>query len=210
MAKTKSIYSAAFTAGALLYQEMDAVLPLLMQPNGEALIKEEVNKNEYLLVASLNTRKRYVPELLRRYKAVPQNFWKDYLTFSPIARKVALFYAVLKTYKIVWDFHINVTVEKWKSFDQTITKEDIAYRYDELANQDDFVASWSDLTKSKVISVYLHMLHQAGMRKEAGTALKQPELTDEEYAYYIKINEPWFLDACLLRAYQIEQIKSFL
>ena len=38
-----SSYSAAFTAGALLYQEMNSVLHLLMQPNGEELMKDEHN-----------------------------------------------------------------------------------------------------------------------------------------------------------------------
>ena len=60
-----SFYSAAFTAGALLYQEMNSVLHLLMQPNGEKLMKDEIKKNEFLNVASINTRKRYVPELIR-------------------------------------------------------------------------------------------------------------------------------------------------
>ena len=60
-----SSYSAAFTAGALLYQEMNSVLHLLMQPNGEELMKDEIKKNEFLNVASINTRKRYVPEIFR-------------------------------------------------------------------------------------------------------------------------------------------------
>ena len=118
-----SSYSAAFTAGALLYQEMNSVLHLLMQPNGEELMKDEIKKNEFLNVASINTRKRYVPELIRRYKAVPVSFWQDYLSFSEKAQRVALFYVVMKTYKLIWDFHINVTIPKWKSFDSTITKE---------------------------------------------------------------------------------------
>ena len=40
-----SSYSAAFTAGALLYQEMNSVLHLLMQPNGEELMKDEIEKD---------------------------------------------------------------------------------------------------------------------------------------------------------------------
>ena len=205
-----SSYSAAFTAGALLYQEMNSVLHLLMQPNGEELMKDEIKKNEFLNVASINTRKRYVPELIRRYKAVPVSFWQDYLSFSEKAQRVALFYVVMKTYKLIWDFHINVTIPKWKSFDPTITKEDLNLRYNEIAGNDEFVASWSELTQNKIISVYLHILHQAGMRQEGKSDLKQPDLTDEEYLYYLKINEPWFLDACLLHAYQVESIKSLL
>ena len=89
-------------------------------------------------------------------------------------------------------------------------KEDLNLRYNELAGNDEFVASWSELTQNKIISVYLHILHQAGMRQEGKTDLKQPDLTDEEYLYYLKINEPWFLDACLLHAYQVESIKNLL
>lgn len=208
--KIESPYSAAFTAGALLYHEMNSVLHLLMQPNYEELMKQEVQKNEFLNVASLSTRKRYVPELIRRFKAVPMSFWHDYISFSESAQRVALFYVVMKTYKIIWDFHINVTIPKWKSFDPTINSNDLNLRYNELAGIDEFVASWSQNTQGKVVSVYLHMLHQAGMRVEGKTDLKQPDLSDDEYLYYLKINEPWFLDACLLQAYQVESIKNLL
>ena len=208
MKKTNSPYSAAFTAGALLYQEMNSVLPLLMQEDGEALLKKDIEDNLYLHIASINTRKRYVPELIRRYNTVPDTFWKDFMDFSLKAQKVALFYVVLKTYQMIWDFHIQVAMPKWKSFDPTISKDDLSAKYDEIAQNDEFVAGWSEKTKDKVMSVYLHMLHQAGLRKEGTTELKQPELGIEEYAYYLKIGEPWFLDACLLHSYQIESIKN--
>ena len=208
MKKYKSTYSASFTAGALMYQEMDSVLPLLMQDNGEELLKKDIEENKYLNISSLSTRKRYVPELIRRFKSVSKEFWQDYLGFSPKAKKVALFYVVLKTYQMLWEFHIQVSLAKWKSFDPTISKDDLGMKYDEIAFHDEFVAGWSEKTKNKVISVYLNMLHQAGMRKENSIDLKQPELAFSEYAYYLKIQEPWFLDACMLHSYQIESIKT--
>ena len=210
MRNFNSPYSAAFTAGALLYQEMNAVLPLLMEENGEELLKKDIDENKYLNIASINTRKRYVPELIRRYNAVPKTFWDAYIHFTLKAQKVALFYVTLKTYQIIWDFHIQVANEKWKSFDPTISKDDLIPKFEEISEMDEFVDSWSEKTKDKVMSVYLHMLHQAGLRKEGSTELKQPELAQEDYAFYLKIQEPWFLDACLLHSYQIESIKNVI
>ena len=208
MKNLNSQYSAAFTAGALLYQEMNSVLPLLMQENGDALLKKDIDDNQYLHIASINTRKRYVPELIRRYHAVPNKFWQDYMNFSLGAQKIALFYVAMKTYQIIWDFHVQVAMGKWKSFDKTISKDDLSMKYEEIASRDEFVASWSEKTKDKVMSVYLHMLHQAGLRKEGTSELKQPELQPEDFGYYLRLQEPWFLDACFLYSYQIESIKN--
>ena len=70
MAKTTSPYSAAVTGGGFLFNETNAILPLLLDENAVALIKDEVLHNNLLHINSEKSRKRNVAEIKRRFDAV--------------------------------------------------------------------------------------------------------------------------------------------
>ena len=103
MKTNKSPYSASMTGCGLVFNEFNAVLPLLMEPNGKDLLKNEVRDNRYLMMNSENTRKRCASELQKRYDAVPASFWVDYQSMSEQDQTIALFFVILKTYKICFD-----------------------------------------------------------------------------------------------------------
>ena len=70
--------------------------------------------------------------------------------------------------------------------------------FNEVACRDEFVNSWTDMTRKKITSSYLTILRQAGMLNEQTNQLSPLKINREDFAYYIKIGETWFLDACLL------------
>ena len=78
----------------------------------------------------------------------------------------------------------------------------------ELASQDPFVDSWSESTRKKIASTYILMLHQAGLMEDESPALRQPELDDEDWMYYIRTGEAWFLEACFLPTYRVNELKQ--
>ena len=82
--------------------------------------------------------------------------------------------------------------------------------FNEIAAHDVFVDSWSDTTKSRCASAYLTILRQAGLLDEKANTLRAVKLDPEEFAYYIQSGEEWFLEACLLYPYEINDIKSQL
>ena len=120
-------------------------------------------------------------------------------------RRIALLFVILKTYKILFDFQINVAIKKWNSVSQTIDLQDLAMEMNEIAAKDEFVDSWSESTKSKVASAYLSMLRKCGMMNREG---KLVQLKPGNADFYIRIGELWFLEACFLAPYQIENIKK--
>ena len=75
----------------------------------------------------------------------------------------------------------------------------------EIAAKDEFVDSWSESTKSKVASAYLSMLRKCGMMNREGNLV---QLKPSNADFYIRIGELWFLEACFLAPYQIENIKK--
>jgi hypothetical protein len=208
MNKYNSPYSAAMTGCAFLYYEFQRILPLLMSDNAEEQLKDEIENNRILQVNSRKARGTFVLEFKRRYAAVPKDFWNVWLTWSENGQRAGLLYAILKTYKLAFDFHINVTMKKWNSADKDLVKSDIMMELNEIAGRDEFVDSWSDSTKSRCASQYLTFLRQSYMLEEKTDVLKQLQLEAPESEYFIRIGEDWFLEACLLYPYEVANLKS--
>lgn len=205
MRRGNSPYSAAITGGGFLFEETDALLPLLKSPDREALVKDELVNNRILHINAEKSRSKAILEIKRRFDVMPPAFWEDYPAMNEDDRRIALLFVILKTYKILFDFQINVAIKKWNSVSQTIDLQDLAMEMNEIAAKDEFVDSWSESTKSKVASAYLSMLRKCGMMNREGNLV---QLKPSNADFYIRIGEPWFLEACFLAPYQIENIKK--
>ena len=207
MKKNKSPYTAAITGGGFLFEETNALLPLLQSPDRIALLKDEKVNNRLLKINTERSRKNAILEIARRYDAVPGSFWHDYEGMNEEDQKIAIFFVILKTYKICFDFHINVTMRKWNSISKSVVYEDIAMEFNELSAKDDFVDSWSDITKRKVATAYLTILRKVGLLDNEDNL---HPLSASNFDYYILHGEQWFLEACLLQPYEIQLIMNNL
>ena len=209
--KTNSPYSAAITGCTFMFYEFNRCLPLMMDNDADVLLKKEIEENQILMVNSVSARKKFVLEFQRRYKAVPRTFWLWYVTLTDEkAQRIALFYVILKTYRLVFDFHFNVARPKYFSINHEMTYNDVGMGFNEIASRDKFVNSWSDSTRKKCISTYLTILRQVGMLDEKTNELSPLLLDYSAYEYYLRSGEQWFLEACLLQQYEIDNIKSSL
>lgn len=203
-----SPYSASITGCGFMYEEMRALLPMLMSPDRDSLLKEELLTGEYLMMSSERTRSRAIPEFVKRYNAVPKSFWNWFLTLNDKSQRVAMFYVILKTYKIVFDLHINVVLEHWRGVDQRVSKNDLMMEFNEISANDAFVESWSKNTKDRVASAVCSVLRKVGLMEEKNFDLKPIDFSDIDSTYYIQNNELWFLEACFLEPYEVQKIKE--
>ncbi|MBE6254620.1 MAG: DUF1819 family protein [Bacteroidaceae bacterium] len=205
MTTYKSPYTAAITGGGFLLEETKALLPLLQSDNREQLLKDERLNNRLLKINAETSRYRFIMEIARRYDAMPASFWVDFQAMNDDDQAVALLFVILKTYKICFDFHVNITMRKWNSISKSVTYDDIEMEFNEVSARDEFVDSWSDKTKRKVASAYLTILRKVGILDIED---KLHPLSATNFAYYISCGEQWFLEACLLMPYEIEAIKK--
>lgn len=106
----ESPYTAAITGGGFLFSETNALLPLLQPADRVALLKDEKLNNRLLKINAETSRYRAIMEIARRFDTMPASFWADYQAMNEEDQHVALFFVILKTYKICFDFHINVTM----------------------------------------------------------------------------------------------------
>ena len=129
MKNRQSPYTAAITGCAFLYYEFKRILPLLLSEDSETLLKDEIENNQILLINSRKARRTFVLEFKRRFSSVPVHFWQSWQSWSEAGQRAGLFYAILKTYKLAFDFHFNVTLKRWNSVDHRLTKTDIMMEF---------------------------------------------------------------------------------
>lgn len=206
--RRNSPYTAGMTGCGFVVDEMTRMLPLFMAEDSDALLKQEIQNNEVLLIPSLKTRQRVISELNKRFRAVPSTFWESYLTLGPQMQVLAMFFVLLKTYRLYFDFQVDVVRNKWNSFNQTVSNNDFLAAISDIACNDEFVDTWSDSTRAKIASSFLSILRRVGFISNKDGDLRQLEYSDEDLAFFVRIGEPWFLDAILIPPYRIETIKS--
>lgn len=76
---------------------------------------------------------------------------------SEVSKQICL-YAMMKQYRLVWDFMVTVIGEKYRLRDTSFGKIDLNTFFLRLQEQDDWVATWSDSTITKVKQVLNKML----------------------------------------------------
>ena len=197
------------TGCSFMHNEMKAMLPLLLSPDADTLLKKEISENNILLIKSETSRKKAVLEFKRRFNAVPREFWEWFATVSESTQLWAMFFVNLKTYRIYFDFQANVVLNNWNGISRTVTYNDILSEFYQISASNAFVDSWSKETKDRITSSFITLLRKVGLLDAKTSELRSPEVNEEEFAYFLKINEAWFLDACLLEPYVINRIKSY-
>jgi len=76
---------------------------------------------------------------------------------SDVSKQICL-YAMMKQYRLVWDFMITVVGAKYENRDMSFGRVDFNAFMMRLQEQDDWVATWSDSTITKVRQVLTKML----------------------------------------------------
>lgn len=208
MKSISSPYSASFTAATMAFYETKAALPHLLGDDSAITTKKLKEDAEILKIQSFKSRQKVVGEIIKRYRSVPTDFWTRFVSLPENEQRLALFYVLLKTYRLVFDFQINVVLEKYQSANPVLSKDELLMELSELSGRDEFVDSWSENTKKKLVSHFMTMLRQAGLLTEKTNEIKRTDVPREAYVYYCQIGEEWFLQACLLPLYEIENIKK--
>lgn len=76
---------------------------------------------------------------------------------SETAKQICM-YAMMKHYRLVWDFMITVIGGKYRTQDFSFSQMDVNVFFMQLQEQDDYVAGWSEATVKKIRQVLIRML----------------------------------------------------
>lgn len=157
--KSTSPYSGVITREQFLFYEMRTTAKLLVQGLEDRQIVEKIiagNLFQYPTEKSIN---QMAHTCIRRLKALDNTDLISAIATEPsnVAKQICL-YAMMKQYRLVWDFMITVVGEKFQSCDLSFSRSDLNVFMIRLQEQDAWVASWSDSTIMKIKQVLARVL----------------------------------------------------
>ena len=79
---------------------------------------------------------------------------------SSVTAKQICLYAMMKQYRLVWDFMITVIGEKYRLQDFSFGQMDVNVFFMRLQEQDDYVAGWSENTVKKLRQILIRILKE--------------------------------------------------
>lgn len=152
--KKNSPYSAVMTREQFLFHEMRTTAKLIASGlNKEETVERIVSDNLFQYPTEKSLRKMALA-CIRRLEALSDTTLIAAIAneASDVAKQICL-YAMMRQYRLVWDFMLTVIGEKYRNLESSFGKVDLNMFFLRLAEQDDWVATWSDSTITKLRQV---------------------------------------------------------
>ena len=172
-----SPYNAAITREQFLFYEMRTTAKLICDGlDRDAVAEKIVSENLFQYPTERSTRKIALA-CLRRLDALDNDTLVKALAARPgdEAKQICL-YAMMRQYRLVWDFMLTVIGEKYRLLDYSFGKIDLNGFFMRLQEQDDWVAEWSDSTITKLKQVLQKMLVENGYLDRSDSKYLNPVL----------------------------------
>lgn len=112
---------------------------------------------------------------------------------TPEQASQANLYALMRTYRVAWEFMVCVVGPRYQALDPGLPRRDIAAFLEQLRTQDERVAGWSDATMNKIRQVLTAALVSCAMY-DRKTQTLQPVYLDATLEQGIRANND---EACL-------------
>lgn len=157
--KDASPYSAVLTREQFLFYETRITAKLLEEGlSREEVIDRIVAENLFQYPTEKSIR-RMALVCCHRLEALNDKTLQSAIATQPseVAKQICL-YAMMKQYRLVWDFMITVIGSKYRNFDMSFGKIDLNTFFARLQEQDSWVATWSDSTVAKIKQVLAKIL----------------------------------------------------
>jgi hypothetical protein len=188
-------YTTAFTAGPLM-------------PKRSARIVEEFRQGTPLReidpsVLDINSRggqQRKSAEIKRRLENTEEPVWKDLPELPVPERALVLYYCCLKTYPLLFDFHMEAVLPTWRSADRSFGNHDVRRFLEGQAETHPEIDGWGESTWKKVRQVMLQMLRKAGFLRDG--SLQKVDRPDRFWTRFVKVGDLWYLEAAFLNEAQ--------
>lgn len=157
--KESSPYSAVITREQFLFYEMRTTAKLVAEGLNDEQVADRITSDNLFQYPTEKSVRRMALTCLRRLKALDDPKLVAAIASQPsdVSKQICL-YAMMKQYRLVWDFMITIVGAKYENRDMSFSRMDFNVFMMCLQEQDDWVASWSDSTVTKVKQVLARIL----------------------------------------------------
>lgn len=151
--------SAQITREQFLFYEMRTTAKLMREGlNDEEIINRIVEDNLFQYPTEKSIR-QMAKACVNRLKAMEdEDLIEAVASQSSETAKQICMYAMMKQYRLVWDFMITVIGEKYRMQNFSFSQMDVNVFFMQLQEQDDYVAGWSETTVKKIRQILIRVL----------------------------------------------------
>ena len=154
-----SPYNAAITREQFLFYEMRTTAKLVCEGLDHNAITERIVQENLFQYPTEKSVRQMTMTCLRRLEAMQNRTLVEAIAEKPsaVSKQICL-YAMIRQYRLVQDFMLTVIGEKYRKLDSSFSKMDLIVFFQRLQEQDDWVATWSDSTITKLKQVLQKLL----------------------------------------------------
>lgn len=151
--------SAQITREQFLFYEMRTTAKLICEGLDDKEVIDRIVQDNLFQYPTEKSVRQMAKSCITRLKAMqdPDLIKTIASQTSETAKQVCL-YAMMKQYRLVWDFMITVIGEKYRMQDFSFGQKDVNVFFIQLQEQDDYVAGWSEATVKKVRQILIRVL----------------------------------------------------
>ena len=157
--RNQSPYSAVMTREQFLFYETRTTARLLCEGLSREEVAERVIQDNLFQYPTEKMIKRMVQTCLKRLDALEDETLVQAIAAQPsdVAKQICL-YAMMRQYRLMWDFMLTVVGNKYRLLDTSFGKIDLNTFFLHLQEQDDGVGTWSEETIEKLKQVLKRIL----------------------------------------------------
>lgn len=157
--RNASPYNAAITREQFLFYEVRTTARLVCEGLGSDEVVERIVKENLFQYPTEKHLKGMGLACLRRLEALKDPYLVEAIATQPsnVSKQICL-YAMMRQYRLVWDFMLTVIGAKYRLLDTSFGKIDLNGFFMRLQEQDDWVATWSNSTVTKLKQVLQKVL----------------------------------------------------
>lgn len=147
------------TRDQFLFPEMRITARLMLQGMSDKEILQKNEEDNLFQYPTTKTIRNIMSVCLRRLHTLDSEKLVDLIAngSSDVAKQTCL-YAMIKYYRIVYDFMVGVIGEKYRVKDMSYSRMDMNVLFTRLQEQNEKVANWSDSTIQKNKQVLTSLL----------------------------------------------------
>ncbi|AUZ29457.1 DUF1819 family protein [Bacillus licheniformis] len=189
-------YSSSLNGASFLLFELKQVIKLKQQGLAKDEIRKKVKEENLFQFNNQGRINRALPSVLKRAEVIDETLAALMLEGSIETGKTLNLYAIMKTDLLFFEFMDEVIGEKLHNNDYLIEKKDINLFFTSKAEQNEKVASWSDINVEKLKRAYMQVLYESGMlRTRKGKELDRLIIDEQIKNHLTRIGDARYIRA---------------
>lgn len=159
-------YSAAFTKEGWFEREIQTVLELKLEGLDQKQILDKVIDQNLFQMRSVEGIKTRFQMVYRRVNTFDDTLWNHFLSSSIYDKKALILYSYIKTYRVPYEFFMEVIVSNYNQNKTSIQREDFDYFFEVKETQVNIVRDWRPQTKVRLIRSMVLFFRESGLITE--------------------------------------------